>query len=121
MSQALTPQQRQAALDNISPEDQEKIAGKQSQDGIVVSPEWMLLAEFGMLYGWDAYMAASRDKITGAEMMTLITAGRKIKASQNYDDAVAAFIGAISGSSKKPGDTFKKLTKDILKAAKVDD
>lgn len=121
MSQKLTPQQRQAALNNISPEDQAKIAGLQGDSGIAVDAEWMLLAEFGMMYGWEAYKEAKDDKISLPEMLTLITAGRKVIAGYNYNDATAAFIGSVAAGSKKPGETFKKLTKDMIKAAKVDE
>lgn len=119
MSQPLSPEERQAALDNLPVEYIEKLEALESAQ-VVVDPEWMLLAEFALLYGWEAYMAAKHDKIDGSEMTTLIAAGRKLKAKEKYDMAHAVYIGAGSVQSKKSGEVFKQLTREIIKEIKVD-
>lgn len=117
----MSPQERQKALDSITPEELDKIKGHQAKtDGAYpVDNEWLLLAEFAMTFGWEAYLTAKQDRITMPEMLTLIEASRKIKAVSFYQNAQASFIGAGSAQSKKPGDTFKRLTKDIVKQTKV--
>lgn len=117
----MSPQERQAALDSITPEELEKIKGHQaSTNGAYpVDNEWMLLTEFAMTFGWDAYLAATNDQIKASEMLTLIEASRKIKAMQHYQSAQAVLIGAGAAQAKKPGQTFKSLTKEIIKQTKV--
>lgn len=117
----MTAQERQQALDNISAEDLAKIKGHQAKTNgaYPVDNEWLLLAEFAMTFGWEAYLTAKQDGIKMAEMLTLIEASRKIKAVTFYQNAQASFIGSGSAQSKKPGDTFKRLTKDIVKQTKV--
>jgi hypothetical protein len=108
-------------LDKITPEDLEKIeAHRASTEGAYpVDNEWMLLAEFGKAYGWDAYKDARDDRISSAEMLTLIEANRKLEAVQLYKDSQSSLIGTVSAKSKKPGSTFRSLTKGIIKQMKV--
>jgi hypothetical protein len=110
-------------LDKITAEDLAKIeAHRASTEGSYpVDNEWMLLAEFGKAYGWEAYKAARDDEIPSSEMLTLIEANRKLEAIQLYRDSQSSLIGAISAKSKKPGSTFRSLTKDIIKRMKVKD
>lgn len=112
---------RQQALDNIPEEDLAKVEQYQaSTSGAApVDEEWLLLAEFAMKFGWDAYKEVREDKMKADEMLTLIAASRKLDYKHMYDSAQTAFIGAASAASKKPGTTFKKLTKDILRHLKV--
>lgn len=110
-------------LDALSTEDIEKIKAHQSStDGAMpVDIGWMLLGEFGLAYGWDAYVAAKNDDIDIAEMLTLIEVSRRINSRKMFDDAQTSFIGAVSAQTKKPSSTFKKLTKQIIKNTKVDE
>lgn len=116
-------QARQDALDNLSPEELEKIKyHKASTEGrYKVDDHWLLIAEFAMAYGWQAYIdAVKKDKITLAEMLTLVEASRKIKSGYLYDMAHASFIGATSSRAKKPNSVFSKFTKNIIKKTKPD-
>lgn len=117
----MDPQERQQQLDNISPEDLEKIKAHQAstEGAYPVDNEWMLLAEFGKAYGWGAYKDARDDKIGAAEMLTLVEANRKLEALHLYQSAYAAFTGAGSAGAKKPSSVFKSMTKDIIKQTKV--
>lgn len=114
-------QSRQQALDNISAEDLKKIKAHQSttSGSLAVDNEWMLLAEFAKAYGWQAYKDARDNKVSLAEMLTLIEAHRKLEALDHYRMAEAVLIGAGSARSKKPIATFKALVKEIIKKTKV--
>lgn len=115
-------QSRQAALDNIPAEDLAKIQAYQAKTSgaYKVDDEWLILAEFAKAYGWQAYLDVRADKISLAEMMTLIEAHRKLKYLDTFMDAKAAFIGAGSVRTKSPSKTFDSLTKDIIKRAEAD-
>lgn len=114
-------QARQKALDSITPEEFEKIKAHQAntKGALPVDNEWLLLAEFAKAYGWGAYLSVSNDEITLPEMLTLIEANRKLEAIDHYKNAQASLIGAGSAQSKKPAETFRKLTKDIIKKTKA--
>lgn len=120
---------RQAALDNISDEELAKVKAHQAstQGAYPVDQEWLLLAEFGMKFGWQAYLDAKNDAtdeegnliVTGAEMLTLIEASRKIEWAAIFNDARTSLIGAGSAQSRKPSQTFRSLTKDIVKNTRI--
>lgn len=109
--------ERQKALDQIPDEDLAKVESYQASvnGALPVDEEWLLLAEFAMKFGWEAYKEVREDRISTSEMLTLVSASRKLDYKRMYDNAQTSFIGAGSAGSKKPGTTFKKLTKDILK------
>ena len=124
-NRSLSAEERQKALDDISAEDLAKIQSHQAstQGAYPVDEEWLLLAEFAITFGWQAYLDVKHDKrenVTGAEMLTLLEASRKLKSGNLYDMATASFIGAGSAQSKKPGQTFQSMTKNIIKQTKVD-
>lgn len=110
-------------LDEVSAEDLEKVrAHKASTKGSYpVDVEWLLLAEFAKAYGWEAYRAARNDEIQLEEMLTLIEANRKLEARMAFQDMQSAFVGAVSAQTKKPVNTFRALTQQIIKQTKVDD
>jgi hypothetical protein len=120
---------RQEALNNISAEDLEKIKAHQASTSgaMPVDNEWMLLAEFAKAFGWQAYLDAKNDArddngnliVNATEMLTLIEANRKLEAIQHFKDAQSVLIGSGSSQSKNPSNTFKSLTKDIIKQTKV--
>lgn len=124
-------QSRQQALDNISPEDLAKIKAYQAstKGAYPVDTEWLLLAEFGMKFGWQAYLDAKNDAtddngnllVSAAEMLTLLEASRKIEWAKVYNDARSSLIGSGSAQSKHPSKTFTSLTRDIIKQTKVDE
>lgn len=123
--------ERQKALDEISAEDLAKIqAHKASTKGsLPVDNEWLLLAEFGITFGWQAYLDAKNDRrdengnlyVNGAEMMTLIEASRRLRAGEMFENAQTSFIGAVSGQTKKAAQTFNNLTKGLIKRMKADE
>ena len=114
---------RQQALSDISVEDLAKVKAHQAKttSAIKVDDYWLLLAEFGMAFGWQAYKDAVEDKIDAPTMMTLVEASRRIKASERLHQAEASFIGSASAQTKSPSQTFTKLTKRLSNMTKVDE
>lgn len=119
----MTPEQRQQTLNNVSAEDLEKIkAHKAATKGSMpVDMFWLVAAEFARAFGWEAYMAFKNDEIDLAEMLTMVEANRRLEAARMFENTQAAFVGAVSAQSKKPGNTFKRLTKELIRKTKVDD
>lgn len=115
----MSPEDRQAALDNISPEDLQKIR-KKTEKGIKIEVEDLLEAEFALKFGWEAYKDMKDDKISSRTMMILIVASRKLDDLAAYNSARSAFIGSVSANSKRPSQTFTKITKDLLKNTRAD-
>lgn len=112
---------RQKVLDSITPEELDKIKAHQAstQGAFPVDTEWLLLAEFAKAYGWQAYLDVKDDKITGAEMLTLIEANRKLQAIQSLKMARDVYIGSSTARSTKSNSTFNSLTRDIVKQTRV--
>jgi len=116
-------------LDEISPEDIAKIEAYQAEtDGAFpVDNEWMVLAEWLRIAGYQAYLDAKNDAVdnngnpivTLGEILTLIEASRKIEYVAQCRQAEASFIGAVSAQTKKPQSTFNSLIKNIVKKTKV--
>lgn len=115
----MSPEERQAALDNISPEDLEKIRQK-TEKGIKIDVEDMLETEFALKFGWQAYKDMKADLIGSKEMMKLIVASRKLDDLYSYNSARSAFIGTASANSKRPSATFNNITKNLVKNARAD-
>lgn len=113
---------RQKALDEITPEELAKVKAHQAkrQSSVIITEELLTLAEFALMYGWEAYVAARDDEIDYKELVGLLVAGRKIQGRQMYEASQTAFIGAVAAQSKKPLKSFTALTKNIVKETKVD-
>lgn len=86
-----------------------------------IDPEQLVIAEFGKHYGWAGVTAVLNNEISGEQMTWLLEGARRVDKGYLYDQARASLIGSVASQSKKIGDTFKKLTKDILKAMKADE
>lgn len=116
-------------LDELSQQDLDKIQAHQASiaGGMPVDEEWLILAEWLKLAGWQAYLDAKNDAtdkdgnliVTMPEILTLLEASRKLQALDHYKNAHSSFIGAVSATQKKPSRVFKSLTKNILDRTKV--
>lgn len=115
----MTPEERQAALDNISAEDLAKIQRVQGKT-VKVEQEDLLLAEFAKEFGWQAYLDVKSDKVKSNEMIRLLAATRKLKMQEMYRNAQAAFIAHGAVNSKKPSQAFKSMTQNIVKNMEAD-
>ena len=116
-------QSRQQALDDITPEELERVKAHQAktQSAFKVDDYWLIATEFAKVFGWLAYKDFKEDKIELEEMMTLIEANRRLEAREAFVQAQSVFIGILSANSKKPSQTFSKLTKGLLKQAEVNE
>lgn len=124
-------------LDLMSAEDRKavKTAFKKRMSGDntfrkeKVSRVAFLLAELGMLYGWEAIVSAKRgyietfDEHTGKkqkmplsmeELSALVDAGHKVKHSDYMDYARIVCVGTGSAFSKNPENTLRKGMKPII-------
>ena len=118
----LSPEERQKALLEIPEADLNKIRSiNEQKEAIKVDDEWIILAEFGMKFGWEAYKDARDDKICSAEMAMLLAASRKIDNRDLYRNAQASYIGCGSSQSTNPADTFKSLTDKLINEMKADE
>jgi plasmid maintenance system killer protein len=116
-----TAQERQKALSNIPAADLEKIKAINGSQSIKVDEEWMILAEFALRYGWDAYLAAKNDLISLNEVITLIEAARRIEIRGTYNSAHAVLIGTLAANAKQPSSAFEKMTKDFTRKMEADE
>lgn len=115
----MSPEERQAALDNISEEDLQKIRQK-TERKIKVEEEDLVETEFALKFGWQAYKDMKADLISSKEMMRLLMASRKLDSLKSYNDARSAFVGSASANSKNPSKTFNNITKNLVNNAKAD-
>lgn len=105
----------------ISAEDLAKVQRARARgDKTKVNAPWLYLAEFGYYYGWQGIEAIRNNEITKAEADKLLSGARKVWSMKVYDYATANLIGSASANSKKPSQTFKKLTQDLIKNTKAD-
>lgn len=67
-----------------------------------ISNEMFLLADFGLMYGWQAVVAVRNDEITWEEMFALLEAGHKVQSAHILDDGVmtTTAIGSAFGKNK---------------------
>lgn len=110
-------------LEIVSQEELKKVEAHKAKTkgALPVDDFWLILAEFGRVYGWEAYKAARDDEIGLEEMMTLVEANRKIEHLDLYKNSLASFIGSGSAQTKRPSSTFKKLTNKFINKAKADE
>ena len=88
-----------------------------------------MLAELGMLYGWEAIVAAKRgyietfDEHTGKkqkmplsmeELSALVDAGQKVKHSDYVNYARIVCVGTGSAFSKNPNETLRDGMKPFI-------
>lgn len=90
--------------------DADKIEALQRvKDSAKIEPEWLLLAEFGLYFGWEAVLSVREDKISYEEMNKLLKAARTMKAIDRYNNVMDIYAATIA-----PNDKAKAL-KETLK------
>lgn len=116
------PQPQPKKYLEIKPEHLARVQAAQDKasDEIKVDNEWLLIAEFGKHYGWQAMQAVLNNEIDLETMTVLILGARKFDYSRQYANAQASFIGSASAQSKKPSKVFKKATEQLIKEMKAD-
>lgn len=84
-----------------------------------ISSEMYMLAEFGLMYGWDAVIDVKNDTITGEEMFALLEAGRKVLANRAIERGVTTSVAIGSQFSKHPNQVFDRGMKEFRERAKI--
>lgn len=84
-----------------------------------ISSEMYMLAEFGLMFGWQAVMDVKNDAITGEEMFALLEAGRKVLANRQVERSVATSVAIGSQFSKHPNQEFDKGMRGFIERGKV--
>ena len=99
-----------------SPELEQKLAERAKKRlQAQLDAEWVSIAEFGMMFGWEACLAVLNDEISADLMDTLLTAGRKVQKKNMIQNANAVLIGTSSANQKDPSQAFNSSIKEILK------
>lgn len=99
-------------LQDLLERDADKIAQfKREKKAKKIEPEWILLAEFGMYFGWSAVMDARNDVISFAEMNKLLAAARRIEATNRYNEVIDTYSAIVAVHDK--GKALKQTLKGI--------
>lgn len=106
----------------LTPEDEAKAKERAAKRDATpkLSEENLLIAEFGMFYGWEAMRAAQSDEISADDFSWLLDAARRIDTRNQYNLASAVFTAVASANGKKPSSDFKHNTAHYVKAMKAD-
>lgn len=78
-----------------------------------IEPEWVLLAEFGLHFGWEAVRDAREDKISFAEMNKLLAASRALKAAERYNVILDIYTANAAVHDKKGATALKETLRDL--------
>jgi hypothetical protein len=116
-----TKPKHKTILDDFTDEQIAKIKQRKEQsEKFKVDNEWLMLAEFGYYYGWNAIQAVLDNKIDGDTMTMLLAGARKLDTRNVYDNARAGFIANYSVQAKNPVSAFSKATKQLTRNMKAD-
>lgn len=112
-------------LDKMRPEDRERMISRfkertaQKNINNKISSEMYMLAEFGLMYGWEAIRDVKSDFITGEEMFALLEAGHKVLANRTIEHGVSTSVAIGSQFSKTPQMAFDRGMKQFRERAKL--
>lgn len=76
-----------------------------------LEPEWLILAEFGSYFGWQAVMDVRNDNITFQEMHKLLAASRRLESIRRYNNVMDTYAANIAIHDK--GKALKQTLKGI--------
>lgn len=107
-------------LDMMRPDDRQKMIERYqarvapSERKNKISNEMFLLADFGLMFGWQAVEAVRNNEITWEEMYALLEAGHKVQSTHELDDAVMTTT-AIGTAFAKKGQAQKNFNQGMRK------
>lgn len=102
----------QPTLQELLQRDADKIKEiKRARQGAKIEPEWLLLAEFGLYFGWQAVTDVRNNKLSFVEMNKLLAAARRMEAMNRYNRVIDHYA-AISAPHDK-GKALKQTLKGI--------
>lgn len=106
------------SLEDISQEDIDKVerlkSGKKTPH---IEPEWLMLSEAGVYFGYGVIRAALSNEISKSELMQLILGARKIQNISIIDSANAVRAAYVSTKSKNSNKVYKDMLKDYIAGA----
>ena len=108
-----------SAWDELLQRDAEKIKQiGESRKAVVakqgVEPEFLLLAEFGLFFGWQAVQGAMNNEISFAQMHKLLEGARRVESINRYNRLIDAFAVKVSPHDKNK--MFNRLTEEIKRS-----
>lgn len=112
-------------LDRMRPEDRAKMVARykertaQKDIKNKISSEMYMLAEFGLMYGWQAIHDVKCDLITGEEMFALLEAGQKVLANRQVERGVATAVAVGSQFSKHSQADFNKGMRGFIERGRI--
>lgn len=83
-----------------------------------ISSEMYLLAEFGLMFGWQAVMDVRENRITLEEMFALIEAGHKVQSVHMVEQGKMTTTAVATPFSKSPKTTFAKGMRKFIEGTK---
>ena len=107
-------------LDLMRPDDREKMIARYRErvkpNGAKnkISNEFYLLADFGLMFGWQAVLAVRNNEITWEEMFALLEAGHKVQSTHMLDEGVMTTT-AIGTAFSKKGQAQKTFNQGMRK------
>lgn len=103
-------------LQDLLERDKDVIGGlKRQGETSKIEPEWVMLAELGLYFGWEAIRDARANQITIEEMHKLIVAGRKLKALERYNGVMDTYSAFMGTQSKKGASSLKDTLRNLRK------
>lgn len=92
-------------LDDLLKRDKE--SGKldeltKQKESTSVDQEWVILAELGLYFGWDAVVSARNNNLTMGDMNKLLIGARKLSVQKRYNEVIDMYT-ALAGSQSKDG------------------
>lgn len=112
-------------LDLMRPEDRDKMKARYRERTAVkniknkISPEMYMLAEFGLMFGWQAVRDVRADLITGEEMFALLEAGQKVLANRHIEDGISTSVAIGSQFAKNSKEAFNKGMSGFSEKGKI--
>lgn len=99
-------------LQELLQRDADKIAEtRRVRDKSKIEPEWLLLAEFGLYFGWQAVKDVREDKMSFDDMNKLLAAARRIESTNRYNRVIDTYSAIIAPHDK--GKALKQTLKGI--------
>ncbi len=116
----MSDKDRQAARKNY----ERRLAGETPDHRMKVTPAAMIMAEAGIMFGWQAIVDIKRGctdgdiPLTLEEVSLLTEAGRKVQYSMEINAARGTQVAVSSALSKTPKKTFDEGMKQQIKEVK---
>lgn len=110
----------QSQLSDSDLEKVKRLKGDTSPVHDGIDDQHMLIAEYGMYFGYPGMKAILDDEIQLDQVIWQILAARKIRSGIMYDISGAVLAATASVNTDNPSKTYKELTKQMFNNSKAD-